>query len=168
MPIATTRSHGVLLQNWSIVLLASAALVILILAVTLRRRLSQLLSDITRQLMSYRRRPLRLGLSLASSIVLTLSNILALMACASALNLSLSFAALVLVFTFGIGVGTATPTPGGVGGFEAGIAAGLVTYHVAGSAALAVALLYRLLSYWLPLVAGGLAFVVCQRRKLFG
>ncbi len=137
------------------------------LAVVQRNKFQALLTDTARQLLSYRQRPERLLLAIGSSICLTLCNIAALTCCAQALGVSLPFASLVLVFTFGVGAGTVTPTPGGLGGFEVGLAAGLASYHVPGSLALASALLYRLVSYWLPLLVGGVALAICQRRQLF-
>jgi uncharacterized membrane protein YbhN (UPF0104 family) len=149
-------------------LIAGAIAVTAVIVVLLRRgRLRRLAKETGRQLFSYRRRPLSLGLALLSSMSLSLCNILSLYCCARALAVHLSLVALMLIFTFGVGVGTVTPTPGGLGGFEAGLVTGLAAYHVAGPLALATALLYRLVSYWLPLLAGGPAFVACQRRQLF-
>jgi uncharacterized protein (TIRG00374 family) len=102
-----------------------------------------------------------------SSILLTLSNVLCLGCCALALGVHLPFLIVLLIFSFGLGTGTATPTPGGLGGFEAGLTAGFIAYHVASPAALATALLYRLISYWLPLVVGALALLIAQRQRLF-
>ncbi len=55
-------------------------------------------------------------------------------------------------------------TPGGVGFVEAGLVGMLTLAGVSGSAALAATLVYRLVSYWLPLPAGGLAYVLFRRR----
>ena len=98
---------------------------------------------------------------------LTACNVLCLWASAAAAGIHLPLAALFIIFTFGISLGTATPTPGGLGGFEAGLFAGLVAYHVPSGPALAIALLYRLISYWLVLVIGAIAFTVGQRQGLF-
>ena len=55
-------------------------------------------------------------------------------------------------------------TPGGLGFVEAGLTAMLVLAGVpAGDASLAV-LAYRLVSYWLPLVAGAPATLAYRRR----
>jgi uncharacterized protein (TIRG00374 family) len=55
-------------------------------------------------------------------------------------------------------------TPGGVGFVEAGLVGTLTLAGVSGSDALAATLLYRLVSYWLPLPAGGIAYVLFRRR----
>jgi uncharacterized membrane protein YbhN (UPF0104 family) len=156
------HNSGIWLRGF-IVLAISLGILALALG---RQKLKSRLSELRRQLLIYNRRRWHVLAALLSSIVLTLANVLCLMSCALALGVHLSFTVNLLVFTFGIGAGTATPTPGGLGGFEAGLAAGFIAYHVASPVALAAALLYRLVSYWLPLGFGAVAFIVCQRRKL--
>jgi len=123
--------------------------------------------EVLEQLDRYRHRPGRLLGALLSSISLTLANVLSLLCCGLALGIHLPFVAVLLIFTFGVGAGAAVPTPGGLGGFEAGLTAGFIAYRIDASSALAVALLYRLVSYWLPLLPGAAAFIVCQKRHLF-
>jgi uncharacterized protein (TIRG00374 family) len=55
-------------------------------------------------------------------------------------------------------------TPGGVGFVEAGLVGTLTLAGVEGPAALAATLLYRLVSYWLPLPVGGVAYLLFRRR----
>ena len=55
-------------------------------------------------------------------------------------------------------------TPGGLGFVEAGLVGMLTLAGVPAHEALAATLLYRLVSFWLPLPAGGLAYVLFQRR----
>jgi uncharacterized protein (TIRG00374 family) len=55
-------------------------------------------------------------------------------------------------------------TPGGVGFVEAGLVGTLALAGVGGQDALAATLLYRLVSYWLPLPAGALAYALFRRR----
>ncbi|HZR95157.1 MAG TPA: YbhN family protein [Gaiellaceae bacterium] len=55
-------------------------------------------------------------------------------------------------------------TPGGLGFVEAGLAGTLRLAGVKSGDALAATLVYRLVSYWLPLLAGGFAYVLFRRR----
>lgn len=55
-------------------------------------------------------------------------------------------------------------TPGGLGVVEAGLSATLALAGVPGGAAVLATLLYRLASYWLPLLAGAVAYLVYRRR----
>jgi glycosyltransferase 2 family protein len=142
--------------------------IILLLSALLfgRSKVTRLLKDVKKQLLSYKRKPWVLLAALGTSMILTLCNVGCLFFCAYALNMHISFVMVILVFTLGVGVGAAIPTPGGIGGFEAGLAGGFVAYGVDPASALAAALLFRLVSYWLPFGAGAVALVACQRRKL--
>jgi len=149
-----------------------AAVAAVLLAVSLalalgRQRFKRQVAELLVQIAGYRRQPWRLPAALLSSMLLTLGNVFCLAACALALGVHLPFVAILLILTFGVGTGAATPTPGGLGGFEAGLAAGFIAYNVNGSAALAVALLYRLISYWLPIILGAPALAVCRQRRWF-
>ncbi len=55
-------------------------------------------------------------------------------------------------------------TPGGLGFVEAGLVGTLALAGVSGHDALAATLLYRLAAYWLPIPAGGLAYILFRRR----
>ncbi|HME01836.1 MAG TPA: YbhN family protein [Solirubrobacteraceae bacterium] len=55
-------------------------------------------------------------------------------------------------------------TPGGLGFVEAGLVGTLALAGVPGRDALAATLLYRLAAYWLPIPAGGLAYLLFRRR----
>ena len=55
-------------------------------------------------------------------------------------------------------------TPGGLGFVEAGLVGTLTLAGVAGPRALAATLLYRLVAYWTPIPAGGVAYLLFRRR----
>ncbi|HEY5098855.1 MAG TPA: flippase-like domain-containing protein [Gaiellaceae bacterium] len=55
-------------------------------------------------------------------------------------------------------------TPGGLGFVEAGLVGTLTLAGVSGRDAVAATLLYRLVAYWLPLPAGGVAYLLFRRR----
>jgi uncharacterized protein (TIRG00374 family) len=55
-------------------------------------------------------------------------------------------------------------TPGGLGFVEAGLASLLVVAGIPGSSALLATLAYRIVSFWLPLLAGPVAWVLFRRR----
>jgi uncharacterized protein (TIRG00374 family) len=56
-------------------------------------------------------------------------------------------------------------TPGGLGFVEAGLAGMLAVAGVRAPMALAATLLYRLIAFWLPLPAGGVAFLMYRRGR---
>ena len=55
-------------------------------------------------------------------------------------------------------------TPGGLGFVEAGLAVTLVWAGLSGANATVATLAYRLVSYWLPLIAGVAAAIVYRQR----
>jgi uncharacterized protein (TIRG00374 family) len=55
-------------------------------------------------------------------------------------------------------------TPGGLGFVEAGLVGTLTLAGVPGHEALTATLLYRLVSYWLPIPVGGVAYLLFRRR----
>jgi uncharacterized protein (TIRG00374 family) len=55
-------------------------------------------------------------------------------------------------------------TPGGLGFVEAGLVGTLTLAGIAPQDALVATLLYRLVSYWLPIPAGAVAYFVFRRR----
>jgi len=107
----------------------------------------------------YRQRPHRLAIALGFSLCLTTTYVAIFYLCALAVGAPISLAQAFLVFTIGMIAATATPTPGGLVGAEAGLTGGLIAYGVHADPALAVALLYRFLTYWLPLLPGLMVFL---------
>ncbi|MDB5169370.1 MAG: hypothetical protein JWO41_726 [Candidatus Saccharibacteria bacterium] len=158
-------------SSWkaALVVLAPGLLVLLVVALlpSVRRRLFGFFAGVGAQLLTYHKRPVSLLLALLSSVILTLANIIALQLSCHAVGVQLSLVTTLIIFTFGLSIGTATPTPGSIGGIEVGLAAGLIAYHVAAAPAVGAVLLYRLISYWLPLLLGGLVFVIAKRRQYF-
>jgi uncharacterized membrane protein YbhN (UPF0104 family) len=131
-----------------------------------RRPLGDLIVRTVRALLVYKKHPAKIAGALCCSILLTLSYVAVFYVCAQAIGATLSPMQSLIVFTVGMAIGTATPTPGGLGGIEAGLVAGSVACGETASTALAAALLYRLLTYWLPLLPGFLTLLAIRSRYL--
>ncbi len=110
------------------------------------------------QFKHYRENYLKLILCFSVSVVITLAYSVILFVCALAMNVHLSMLDVVYVFTIGSIVASVTPTPGGLGGTEAAYVASLTSIGVDSSVALAITLLYRLMTFWLPIIPGFAAF----------
>ena len=131
----------------------------------LKHYLYALTADVVHNLLLYRKKPGKLSAALFCSVLLTSCYVGVLYLCCQAVGADLSLWNAFAVFTVGIAAATVTPTPGGLGGAEAGLVAALVAYGFDASTALAATLLYRLLTYWLPLLPG-FAFFVSIRKRL--
>lgn len=132
----------------------------------LRMRILRSAWSVLLGVLEYRDRPKRASLALACSMALTLLYAAALYVSSSALDIHISFAVTFLIFTVATFVGTITPTPGGLVGLEAALVAGFTAYGVDPGSALAIALLYRFITYWLPMIPGFFAFRYVQRQYL--
>lgn len=132
----------------------------------LRKVIYKTAGQIALYIAAYKKQPYRLLLGLLSSSLMTTCYALILYVTALSLGADVSLLQIFVVFTVGVAAATATPTPGGLVGAEAGLTAALVAYGIDGSLALAIALLYRFLTYWLPLLPGFVVFVLIRRLYL--
>ena len=85
-------------------------------------------------------------------------------ACCAAMDLHVSLSALLLTYTAGMAATSLSPLPAGIGAVEAAMALGLALAGATGSAALAVVLLYRLISVG-SIVGIGWTIVALQRKR---
>ncbi|MEU8137880.1 lysylphosphatidylglycerol synthase transmembrane domain-containing protein [Streptodolium elevatio] len=152
-------------------LLVIALVALLIMAVgPLRRfvvkRLAALFSGIVPRLLDVLQTPTKLAAGLGGTVMLTVSFILCLDASVRAFGGSASFAAIAVVFLAGNAIGSAAPVPGGIGAIEAALIAGLTTTgKLPIETATAAVLLFRFLTFWLPVLPGWLAFTYLQRKQ---
>lgn len=154
----------------SLLLIGGITLVLLVIITILlrtriRHKVANFLHGIVQSLRLYRSRKLDLTRAYLFALGNTLLHVLALHFVLQAFAVELSFASTLLVLTGGVAAATITPTPGGVLGAEAGITAALLSFGVPSTIAIAVALSYRLISYWLPLIPGVAAFLYVQKGK---
>jgi uncharacterized protein (TIRG00374 family) len=89
---------------------------------------------------------------------------LALLACLRAVGAEPNPSLVILAFVAAAILGMVPLTPGGLGFVEAGLTGLLVLAGVGTGAAVTATLAYRLLSFWLPIPAGGVAYLVFRRR----
>jgi len=152
-------------------LLILALVALLVMAVPPLRRwivkqLRQLFSGIVPRLLDVLQTPTKLAAGLGGTVLLTVSFILCLDASVRAFGGSAGFAAIAVVFLAGNAIGSAAPTPGGIGAVEAALIAGLTsTARLPFETATAAVLLYRFLTFWLPVLPGWLAFTHLQRKQ---
>lgn len=89
---------------------------------------------------------------------------LALLACLRAVGAEPNPSLVILAFVAAAILGMVPFTPGGLGFVEAGLTGLLVLAGVSAGAAVTATLAYRLLSFWLPIPAGGVAYLLFRRR----
>jgi undecaprenyl-diphosphatase len=77
----------------------------------------------------------------------------------------LPFATVGAVFLVGSAVASAAPTPGGLGAVEAALIAGLVSAGLDKTIAVPAVFMYRLFTFWAPVLPGWLSFQWLQRNE---
>jgi undecaprenyl-diphosphatase len=111
------------------------------------------------------RSPLKLVELFGGAVLLTLMNIAALALSVYAFGATdVSVVVIGVVFLVGSGVASVAPTPGNLGAVEAALIAGLTTVGVDRDVAVPAVFLFRIVTFWLPILPGWLTFVLLQRR----
>jgi glycosyltransferase 2 family protein len=114
-------------------------------------------------IVSVARAPAKLIALFAGSSIVTLSYTVAMIASLLAFNADVAIVTAAFVYLAGAAVSSAAPTPGGIGATEAALVAGYTAVGVDASTAFAAVLLFRLVTFWLPILPGWLALVRLQR-----
>ncbi|HZQ87658.1 MAG TPA: lysylphosphatidylglycerol synthase transmembrane domain-containing protein [Acidimicrobiales bacterium] len=158
------------LPSWAwYVLVSLGALALAVVALPqgrglLRARLAPILSQMGPRLLEIVQRPLRLAEGIGSALALSGTYILCLVACVHAVGGSAGFATIAVVYLTGSALGSVVPTPGGIGTVEAAMTAALTAAGLHSATALTAVLLFRLVTLWLPVPVGWVAFKVLERR----
>lgn len=110
------------------------------------------------------RRPGKVVMLIGGSAAVTFSYLATLYFSIEAFGGGLPFATVGAVFLVGSAVAQAAPTPGGLGAMEAALIAGLVAAGLDNTVAVPAVFLYRLFTFWLPILPGWLSFQWLQRH----
>jgi uncharacterized membrane protein YbhN (UPF0104 family) len=127
-------------------------------------RVTDLAGRVIPALYAVAQRPRKLAEGIGGNILLNLAYCGALVACVRAFGGELAWPAIAVVYLTGSAIGSAAPTPGGLGAVEAALAAGLTAAGLDGATAVSAVLLFRVLTYWLPVAPGWAAFQYLQRK----
>jgi uncharacterized membrane protein YbhN (UPF0104 family) len=129
------------------------------------RRLRPLVSGVVPRLLDVLQTPRKLLTGLGGTLLLTASFVLCLEASILAFGGSISWTVVVIVFLSGNAIGSAAPTPGGLGAVEGALTLGLTVGGLPVGTATSAVLLFRLLTFWLPVLPGWAAFAYLQRKE---
>ncbi|GII04321.1 lysylphosphatidylglycerol synthase transmembrane domain-containing protein [Planobispora takensis] len=152
------------------VLLAVAVLIVFVVGIPkLRRmvtsRLRSLFSGVVPRLLDVLQSPRKIAEGFTGTLLLTIFFVVCLDSCVRAFGGSLNFAAVAVVFLAGNAIGSAAPTPGGLGAVEAALIGGLTLAGLPQGIATPAVLLFRLLTFWLPVLPGWASFTYLQRNE---
>lgn len=110
--------------------------------------------------------PARLAVSAGANLLLTAAYLVAFIAALRAVGAHPAILPAAVVYLAGNAVGAAAPTPGGLGGVEAVLAAGLTAMGIPAAQAISGVLVFRIATFWLPILAGWLSYLWLQRRRI--
>lgn len=111
------------------------------------------------------RRPGKVALLVGGSALVTFAYLTTLFLSIEAFGGGLAFATVGAIFLVGSAIAQAAPTPGGLGAVEAALIAGLVGAGLDNTIAVPAVFLYRLFTFWAPILPGWLAFQWLQRHE---
>jgi uncharacterized protein (TIRG00374 family) len=152
------------------VYIALILIFILVLLVVLnvkkwRKKIIDIKMQIINSLAVYKKKPYKLFIALMGATLLTLLYVTALWACCIALGLQITLLEAFLCYSISVLVGAALLTPGGLGGVEAGLYASLLVFNNQPILVFGAVILYRLITYWLPIIPGILCFWLLRNAK---
>ena len=108
--------------------------------------------------------PVRLLLGIAGNLLLTVGYVVALLATLQSIGAHPPILATVAVYLVANTVGSVAPTPGGLGAVEAALSAGLTAVGIPAHGRSRRCCSSAAATFWLPIPAGWLSFVLLQRR----
>ena len=158
--------------SWSYFVLAGLAVLgCVVLAIPASRRLirvraAPMLGQVLPRLLEVAQQPRKLAQGIGGALLLSGAYILCLAACVAAFGRSVPIASIAVVFLTGSAFGSIMPTPGGLGAVEAALTAGLTAAGLPGAVAVSSVLLFRLLTFWLPVPAGWAALSYLERHQV--
>ncbi|MDX3691226.1 lysylphosphatidylglycerol synthase transmembrane domain-containing protein [Streptomyces europaeiscabiei] len=153
-------------------LLTVAVLVLVVTSIPFLRkfvvtRVRSLFAGVVPRMLDVLQRPQKLVTGIGGMLLLTGCFVMCLDASIRAFgneDVSISIASVAVVFLAGNALGSAAPTPGGVGAVEATLTVGLIAVGLPKEVAAPAVLLFRLLTLWLPVLPGWLAFNHLSRK----
>ncbi|MBT2506250.1 flippase-like domain-containing protein [Streptomyces sp. ISL-98] len=152
-------------------LLTAAVLALVVTAVPFLRkfvvtRVRSLFAGVVPRMLDVLQRPQKLVTGIGGMVLLTAAFVMCLDASIRAFDSDarLSYATIAVVFLTANAIGSAVPTPGGVGAVETALITALTFAGLPYTIATSAVLLYRLLTFWLPVLPGWLFFNHLTRR----
>ncbi|MEU9375166.1 lysylphosphatidylglycerol synthase domain-containing protein [Streptomyces sp. NPDC048255] len=153
-------------------LLTVAVLVLVVTAVPFMRkfvvtRVRALFAGVVPRMLDVLQRPQKLVTGIGGMLLLTGCFVMCLDASIRAFGggEAISYASIAVVFLAGNALGSAAPTPGGMGAVETTLTLGLIAAGLEKEVAISAVLLFRLVTFWLPVLPGWISFNFLTRKE---
>lgn len=126
-------------------------------------RLKVVVSDAWRELSTLAKSPSKLVALFGGAFIMKLTSIVAFQLTCAAFGVDFQLARAGVLYMTANTVASAAPTPGGLGAMEAALVAALTGAGVDGAEALSIVLVYRLITFWLPVLPSWVALLHLRR-----
>jgi uncharacterized membrane protein YbhN (UPF0104 family)/tRNA A-37 threonylcarbamoyl transferase component Bud32 len=131
-----------------------------------RARLSPTFGHVLPRLIELAQRPGKLAEGIGGALLLSIAYIFCLATCVAAFGGAVPIAKIGFVYLTGSALGSIIPTPGGLGAVEVALTTGLTTAGVPSGVAVSAVLLFRLLTFWLPVPLGWVSLNYLERHNV--
>ncbi len=159
--------------HWAYIALAIlAGLTLIVLALPAGRRqllsrVGSVASQVIPRLLDVAQRPAKLAQGIGGTVLVSVAYILCLAASVRAVGDShVPLASIAVVYLAGNAAGSFIPTPGGIGAVETALSLALAGAGMPAAQAITAVLLFRTVTFWLPVLAGWVSLHYLQRRDI--
>jgi uncharacterized membrane protein YbhN (UPF0104 family) len=160
--------------HWAYIALAilvSLTLIALALPAGRKRlfsRVGSVASQVIPRLLDVAQRPAKLAQGIGGSVLVSLAYILCLAACVRAVGPSHvpPIASIAVAYLAGNAAGSFIPTPGGIGAVETALSIALAGAGMHAAQAITAVLLFRTVTFWLPVLAGWVSLHYLERKDV--
>jgi undecaprenyl-diphosphatase len=159
------KLHAIHLNKWAVIGVIAAVIIIIIAAFIYRKKIKDLFFETLSGLKSIQNLK-QLAFLLIGSLCITLTTATVLYFSILTIHGSTALVAIFALYVTSALVSNIAPTPGGIGATEAFLVVGLTALKFSLPQAVAITLIYRLLTFWLPIIPGGIALHLVNKRKI--
>ena len=170
---SSTAAKALTPPHWAYIALAVlVGLTLIVLALPAGRRqlfsrVGSVASQVIPRLVDVAQRPAKLAQGVGGSVLVSVAYILCLAASVRAVGYAhVPLASIAVVYLAGNAAGSFIPTPGGIGAVETALSLALAGAGLTAAAAITAVLLFRTVTFWLPVLAGWVSLHYLQRRDL--
>jgi undecaprenyl-diphosphatase len=156
--------------NWQNIFAVGGILILIAIASLVLKKVRQaaikIFKEFFKTIAVYKHRKKAVTMAVFLNFAGSLTSLIALWSSAHALGVEISLSQALVAYVLGNIVGGLVPTPGGIGAIEAGIYSGLLLIGVDSAQAFTVTMIYRFLTYWVPIAPGYYYFWTLKKDVL--